>query len=255
MVVNFTELLAQEYRGKLGLEADRYIEYSVEGAQRMETLMKGLLAYWETTARDHTETATDCNVALEKALRNLEVAITESGAAITSDPLPTVLAEEVMLIQFFQNLIANSIKYRGEEPARIHVSVEDGGPAALFSVRDNGIGIDHQHFQRIFGILKRLHGEEISGTGIGLALCKKIVERRGGNIWVESEVGRGATFKFTIPRHRSLPSPRRRLSGPFLIEERGVVGLKSKGQVKTWFLACRSADIITMTAARRRSAE
>ncbi|MBK5295061.1 MAG: hypothetical protein JJE04_25715 [Acidobacteriia bacterium] len=210
--------------------------------------MKGLLAYWETTACDHTETATDCNVALEKALRNLEV-------AITSYPLPTVLAEETMLIQLFQNLIANSIKYRGEEPARIHVSVEDGGPAALFSVREHGIGIDPQHFQRFFGISKRLRGKEISGTGIGLALCKKIVERRGGNIWVESEVGRGATFKFTIPRHRSLPSPRRRLSGPFLLEERGVIDLKGKGQVKTWFLACRSADVITMTAAKRRSAK
>jgi chemotaxis family two-component system sensor kinase Cph1 len=114
-----------------------------------------------------------------------------------------VLAEETMLIHLFQNLIANSIKYRGEEPARIHISVDDSGVAALFSVRDNGIGIDPQHFERIFGILKRLHGKDIPGTGIGLALCKKIVERGGGRIWVESELGRGATFKFTIPRHWS----------------------------------------------------
>jgi PAS domain S-box-containing protein len=207
MVVNFTELLAQEYRGKLGLEADRYIGYSVEGARRMDALMKDLLAYWETTALDHSETATDCNVALEKALRNLEAAIMESGAAITFDPLPTVLAEEAMLIQLFQNLIANSIKYRGEEPARIHVSAENAGTTWLFSVRDNGIGIDPQHFERIFGILKRLHGRDIPGTGIGLALCKKIVERGGGKIWVESEVGRGATFKFTIPVQAALLAP------------------------------------------------
>ncbi len=205
MVVNFTELLAQECRGKLGLEADQYIEYSVEGATRMEALMNALLAYWETTARDHAETPTDCNVAFEKTLRNLAVAIAEGGATITCDPLPTVLAEEAMLIQLFQNLIGNAIKYRGPQLPRIHVSAENGGPAWLFSVQDNGIGIHAQHFQRIFGILKRLHGKEIPGTGIGLALCKKIVERRGGKIWVESEMGKGANFKFTIPIQVALP--------------------------------------------------
>jgi len=199
MVVNFTELLAQEYRGKLGLEADQYIEYSVEGARRMEALMKALLTYWETTAPGHTETPIDCNVALEKTVRNLQAAIAESNATITSDLLPTVLAEEAMLMQLFQNLIANSIKYRDGKPPRVHISAEDGGTAWLFSVRDNGIGIDPQYLERIFGIFKRLHGKEIPGTGIGLALCKKIVERRGGRIWVESELGSGATFKFTIP--------------------------------------------------------
>ncbi len=205
MVVNFTELLAQEYRGKLGLEADQYIEYSVEGAQRMEALMKALLAYWETTAGDHAETSIDCNVALEQALKNLEVGIKESRASITYDPLPTVMAEEAMLVQLFQNLIGNAIKYRSAEPLRIHVSAQNGGPAWLFEVRDNGIGIDPQHAERIFGILKRLHGKEIPGTGIGLALCKKIVERRGGRIWVESEIGGGATFKFTIPLATARP--------------------------------------------------
>jgi two-component system, chemotaxis family, CheB/CheR fusion protein len=206
MVVNFTELLAQEYRGKLGLEADQYMEYSVEGAQRMEALMKALLAYWETTAEEHIETPIDCNVALTKTLGNLAAAIKESGAAITCDPLPTVLAQETMVTQVFQNLIANAIKYKSQQPLRIHVSAENGGPDWVFSIRDNGIGIDPQHSERVFGIFKRLHGKEIPGTGIGLALCKKIVERRGGKIWVESALGSGATFKFTIPCS-SVPPP------------------------------------------------
>jgi light-regulated signal transduction histidine kinase (bacteriophytochrome) len=118
-----------------------------------------------------------------------------------------VVAEEVMLTQLFQNLISNSIKYRGEETPRIHVSAERDGEGWLFAVRDNGIGIDPQDAGRVFGMFRRLHGNEISGTGIGLALCKKIVERKGGRIWVESEAGRGATFKFIIPDHKS-PPPR-----------------------------------------------
>ena len=199
-VVNFTELLALDYQGKLDQEADRYIEYSVQGARRMEALMKDLLAYWETTAGERVETAIDCNGALEKAMQNLERAIVESGATVTSDPLPTVVAEDAMIVQLFQNLIGNAIKYKGAEPVRVHVSAENGETGALFSVRDNGIGIDPQHFERIFGMLKRLHGKDIPGTGIGLALCKRIVERGDGEIWVESELGRGSTFKFTIPR-------------------------------------------------------
>ncbi len=206
MVVNFTELLAQEYRGKLGLEADQYMDFSVEGAQRMEALMKALLDYWETTSRDHDEAPTDCNMALAKALQNLQVAIRESAAVITHDRLPTVLAEETMLVQLFQNLVGNAVKYRSPNPLRIHISAENGGPSWLFSIRDNGIGIESQHAERIFGILKRLHGKEIPGTGIGLALCRKIVERRGGRIWVESEIGHGATFKFTVPLQVSPPS-------------------------------------------------
>jgi chemotaxis family two-component system sensor kinase Cph1 len=129
---------------------------------------------------------------------NLDAAIAESGAIVTSDPLPTVMAEEVMLMQLFQNLISNSIKYRGAEAPRIHVSAERDAEGWLFAVRDNGIGIDPQDSERVFGMFKRLHGSEIPGTGIGLAICKKVVERQSGRIWVESEPGRGATFKFTI---------------------------------------------------------
>ena len=200
MVVNFTELLGQECAGKLGEEADQFISYSVEGALRIEALLRALLAYWEVAEREQDGSAeSDCSAVLAKALLNLQAAVAESGAIVTSDPLPTVTAQEVMLIQLFQNLISNSIKYRGKETPRIHVSAESAAEGWRFSVRDNGIGIDQQDADRVFGMFKRLHGIEIPGTGIGLAICKKIVERKGGRIWVESEPGRGATFKFTIP--------------------------------------------------------
>jgi PAS domain S-box-containing protein len=210
MVVNFTELLAREYEGKLGKEADTFISYSVEGALRIEALLKGLLAYWEITEREQASLAPiDCNDVLAKTLLNLQAAIALSGALVTSDSLPTVMAEEVMLMQVFQNLISNSIKYRGEETARIHVSAERNAEGWLFSVRDNGVGIDPKDADRVFRMFTRLHGRELSGTGIGLALCKKVVERQGGRIWVESEAGRGATFKFTVPGHRKEAGPRR----------------------------------------------
>ncbi len=152
----------------------------------------------------------DCGAVLAKALLNLQVAIEQSGAIVTSDPLPTVVAEEILLMQLFQNLISNSIKYRGEETPRIHVSAERDVEGWLFAVRDNGIGIDPEDAERVFGMFKRLHGSEIPGTGIGLALCKKVVERQGGRIWVESEAGQGATFKFTIPDGHQESVPRRR---------------------------------------------
>jgi two-component system CheB/CheR fusion protein len=200
MVVNFTELLGQEYSGKLGKEADQFISYSVEGALRIEALLKALLSYWEVTGHEQDSFApVDSGVMLAKALLNLQAAIAQSGAVVTSDPLPTVLLEEVMLTQLFQNLISNSIKYTGAANPRIHVSAEKDADGWLFAVRDNGIGIDPQDASRVFGMFKRLHGKEIAGTGIGLALCKKIVERKGGRIWVESQIGCGATFKFTVP--------------------------------------------------------
>jgi two-component system, chemotaxis family, CheB/CheR fusion protein len=202
MVVNFNQLLAQECGGKLGEEADQFIAYSVEGALRIEALLKSLLAYWEITERGPDGFAPiDCGPVLANVLMNLQVAIAESGATVTSDTLPTVVAEEVMLTQLFQNLIANSIKFRDAETPRIHVSAERDAEGWLFSVRDNGIGIEPQNVDRVFGMFKRLHGKEIPGTGIGLALCKKVVERKGGRIWVESVIGHGATFKFTVPRH------------------------------------------------------
>jgi len=148
-------------------------------------------------------------VALAKALFNLQAAIEQAGAIITSDPLPTVVAEEVVLIQVFQNLLSNSIKYRGDRNPKIHVSAEREAGGWLFAVRDNGIGIDPEDTDRVFGMFKRLHGKEIPGTGIGLALCRKVIERKGGLIWVESELGRGSTFKFTIPTRRETELQRR----------------------------------------------
>ena len=212
MVVNFTELLGREYAGKLGEEADQFISYSVEGALRIEALLKALLAYWEVTEREQDSFASiDCGAVLAKALLNLQAAIAESGAIVTSDPLPTVVAEEVMLMQLFQNLISNSIKYRGEETPRIHVSAERDAEGWLFAVRDNGIGIDPQDTDRVFGMFKRLHGSEIPGTGIGLALCKKVVERQGGRIWVESEAGTGRYVQVHNSHAIRSPDPARGL--------------------------------------------
>jgi two-component system CheB/CheR fusion protein len=200
MVVNFTELLGREYSGKLGKEADQYISYSVEGALRIEALLKALLAYWELTERhQHGLASVDCGAVLAKALLNLQAAIGQSGAVITSDALPTVAAEEVLVMQLFQNLISNSIKYRSAETPKIHLWAEKVDEGWLFAVRDNGMGIDPQDTERVFGMFKRLHGSNIPGSGIGLAVCKKVVERQGGRIWVESEAGKGSTFKFTLP--------------------------------------------------------
>jgi len=203
MVVNFTELLAEECGGRLGQDADKYISYSVQGALRIEALLKALLAYWEVSERERGPlTKIDCGAVLAKAIFNLQAAIAQSGALVTSDLLPAVVAEEVLLMQLFQNLISNSIKYRSKETPRIHISAERDGEGWRFAVGDNGIGIDPEDAERVFGMFKRLHGSEIPGTGIGLAICKKVVERQGGRIWVESEPGHGATFKFTIPPPR-----------------------------------------------------
>jgi PAS domain S-box-containing protein len=200
MVVNFSQLLAREHAGKLGEDADQYISYSVEGALRIEALLKGLLNYLEVTERDDDRLSPiDCNRVLSQTLLSLQAAIQQSGATVTSDPLPTVVAKEGMLTQIFQNLIANSIKYRGEATPAIHISAARTAEGWLFSVRDNGIGIDAADAEFAFGMFKRLHGREIPGVGIGLALCRKVVERRGGRIWVEPEAGHGAVFKFTIP--------------------------------------------------------
>ncbi len=200
MVVNYTQLLARECEGKLSDEAPQFMAYAVEGARRIESLHQALLDYWEITERsDQTTSPVDSNAALSATLLTLQAEIQQSGATVTSDVLPTVVTEATMLERVFQNLIGNSIKYRGEAPPRIHITAMRTAKNWTFSVGDNGVGIDPEHAKAVFGMFKRLHGSEIPGTGIGLALCKKMVERGGGRIWVESEAGQGTAFKFTIP--------------------------------------------------------
>ncbi|NTU41869.1 MAG: PAS domain S-box protein [Nitrospirales bacterium] len=219
-IISFTDLLAQRYSGSLDEKADSYIRYIVSGATRMSILINDLLTYSRVTTRGKEFTPTDMEMVLSTVLRDLSVAIQESGAVITRDPLPTVMADDPQVGLLFQNLISNAIKFRGETPPAIHVSAV---PIAdflskrrnipsdvlrhlqttrgwVFSVRDRGIGIEPQYYERIFQIFQRLHTEEeYPGTGIGLAVCQKVVERHGGQIWVESEEGKGSTFCFTIP--------------------------------------------------------
>jgi len=200
MVSSYTQLLARRYQGKLDAAADEFIAYAVDGANRMQGLINDLLAYSRVGTRAKGIEPTDCTAVLDQALANLKAAIEKSGAVVTHDPLPTVMADDLQLVQLLQNLIGNAIKFHVEKPPCIHVSAEQKGSEWVFSVRDNGIGIDPQYAERIFVIFQRLHTrEEYPGTGIGLAICRKIVERRGGRIWVESQPGIGSTFYFTIP--------------------------------------------------------
>jgi PAS domain S-box-containing protein len=199
-VAGMVQLLQRRYQGQLDARADEYIGHAVEAAARMQTLIQALLTYSRVERRNQPIEQVDAGNCLQAALTNLEVSVRESHAIITSDALPTVYADPLQLTQLFQNLIGNGIKFRGEQEPQIHISATKLKDAWQFSVEDNGIGIESQYFERIFLIFQRLHTRrEYSGTGIGLALCKKIVERHGGRIWVESESGRGSTFHFTLP--------------------------------------------------------
>jgi light-regulated signal transduction histidine kinase (bacteriophytochrome) len=199
MVASFSQLLAKRYRGKLDQDADDFIGFAVDGARRMQALINDLLAFSRVGTRGRAFEPTDSNAVLQKALTNLTTLMEESQAVVTHGPLPTILGDGGQLMQVFQNLIANAIKFRGSEPPRIHLAAEPQGEGWRFTVQDNGIGIAKEHQERIFTIFQRLHPRsEYSGTGIGLAICKKIVERHGGHIWVESELGKGSTFYFTI---------------------------------------------------------
>jgi light-regulated signal transduction histidine kinase (bacteriophytochrome) len=201
MVASFTQLLAKRYQGKLDQDADEFIGFAVDGATRMQQLIQALLAYSRVGTHCKPLAPTDCNVILDIARTNLFKALEESGAEVSSEPLPTVLGDEVQLIQLFQNLIANALKFHGKALPVIRISAQEDNGDWRFAFRDNGIGIAPAHQDRIFKIFQRLHRRsEYPGTGIGLAICKKIVERHGGRLWVASEEGRGATFFFTIPK-------------------------------------------------------
>lgn len=200
MVASYTQLLGRRYKGKLDADADDFIHYAVDGAIRMQTLINDLLAYSRVSSHGEAPILTECETILHDALGNLQQAIEETGAVVTHDPMPTVAADAPQLRQLFQNLIGNAVKYRGDRPPTIHVGVTRKGDDWLFSVEDNGIGIEPKHTERVFEIFQRLHTrEEYSGTGIGLAICKKIVERHGGRISVTSKPGKGSTFRFTLP--------------------------------------------------------
>lgn len=200
MVASYTQLLAERYCGKLDENADKFLGYAREGALRMQVLIRDLLAFSRVVQAGVTGKNVDCNVALEEALQSLTAAIDESGAVVTHTALPSVWADQTQIAQVFQNLIGNAIKFRREAPPQCAVSAEKSGRNWLFSVSDNGIGIAPEYAENIFVVFQRLHARtEYPGNGIGLAICKKIIEHYGGTIWVESQVGQGSTFKFTLP--------------------------------------------------------
>ena len=199
-VAGCVQVLKKRYQGQLDNRADELIAHTVDGVNRMQTLIDDLLSYSRVGTRGKGFEPTDCDAILRQALANLETAIAESGAVVTHDQLPVVNADTAQLTHLFQNLVSNAIKFRGQQPPRIHVAMSREENQWKFSVKDNGIGILPEYFQRIFIIFQRLHTRtEYPGTGIGLAICKKIVERHRGRICVESEPGQGSTFSFTIP--------------------------------------------------------
>jgi signal transduction histidine kinase len=200
MVAIYTQLLAERYRGKLDAEADKYIHYAVDGATRMQTLVQDLLAFSRVGRQGREFTLVDCDAVIDLALKNLHAAIQGSGARVERGHLPPVVADFSQMTQLFQNLIGNAIKFRGAEPPVVCITAEKTKQEVIFSVADNGIGIAPEHADFIFVIFKRLHTRaEYPGSGIGLAICKKIVEQHGGRIWVESEPGHGCTFRFALP--------------------------------------------------------
>jgi PAS domain S-box-containing protein len=202
-IAGMVQLLQKRYQGKLDERADEYIDHAVEAAGRMRKLINDLLTYSRVVRFGKQFEMTDVEKVLDTALANLRVALQESRATVTHDPLPSLMVDETQIGQVFQNLIGNAVKFRGERPLQIHIGAREEENAWCFEVRDNGIGIESQYFERIFGVFQRLHTRrDYPGTGIGLSLCKKIVERHGGSIWVESEAGQGTSFYFTLPHRR-----------------------------------------------------
>lgn len=203
MVINFLGLLERKYAERLDDTARRYIRYAVDGSRRMETLIEDILAFSRVESRANPLEPMDAEDALAIALQDLSSAVDERCAEVTHDPLPTVMADRSQIVQLLENLIGNAIKYRSDARPRIHVRAVRSGDAWQFSVSDNGIGMDMAYAGKIFEMSQRLHSNtEYPGTGIGLAIAKKIVERHGGHIWVESEQGKGSRFFFTLPDRR-----------------------------------------------------
>ncbi len=201
VVKGFLTLLQQKTQGQLDEEAEEFLDFATDGTDHMERLINALLEYARVDSRGRDPVPTDAEAVLAGVLQSLALSIEGCDPGVTHDPLPTVLVDPTQLHQLFQNLINNALKFSdGQQPPRVHIGAERQDDGWVFSVEDNGIGIAEKDRTRIFGVFQRLHtDEEYEGTGIGLAICKKIVERHGGRIWVESEVGVGSTFYFTLP--------------------------------------------------------
>jgi signal transduction histidine kinase len=198
-MASFAQLLQSRYAGRVDADADQFVRYVVDGATRMQRLVDDLLAYSRVGSEGVRTAPVAAEEALAEALAGLKVALESAGALVSHDALPVVKADGRLLTQLFQNLVDNAVKFRRSDPARVHVSAQFDGRAWVFSVRDNGIGIDPRYADRIFTMFRRLHGRDHEGSGIGLALCKRIVERHGGRIWLASEPGKGSTFYFSLP--------------------------------------------------------
>jgi len=206
-IASFTQLLAKRYGDKLDDKAREFIGFAVDGSKRMQTLINDLLSFSRVGTQGKALAPVRCDAILDTVLRSVKRAIEESGAVITREPLPAVLADELQLGQLLQNLVGNAMKFRGDKAPRIHIGAERNGEGWKIWVRDNGIGIAPEHYDRIFVIFQRLHTKtQYAGTGIGLAVCKKIAERHGGRIWVEPAPGGGSTFYFTIADGESFES-------------------------------------------------
>ena len=201
MVASYTQLLEKRYKDKLDTDAKEFIHFAVDGALRMQRLINDLLSYSLVSTRQKPVKPTDCNSVLAQVIANLSLTIEQNNDIITNDDLPTVMADRFQMQELFKNLVGNAIKFRSEHAPRIHISAKQNGNKWLFSVQDNGLGIDISRSKdKIFLIFQRLHSkEEYPGTGIGLAICKRIVEHHGGKIWFDSDVGKGSTFYFTLP--------------------------------------------------------
>ena len=201
-ISGYCQLLQRQYIGKLDAKADDYIKNAVEGVERMYTLISDLLQFARVTRGGEPFQPTDFKVVVQEALTRLKVALEESGTKVDCASLPTLRADKGQMIRLFQNLIGNAVKYRAQRPPEVRITAEEKPHEVVFCVRDNGIGMEAKYFERIFVIFQRLHSREVyPGTGIGLAVCKRIVERHGGSICVESELGQGSTFSFTLSKH------------------------------------------------------
>jgi light-regulated signal transduction histidine kinase (bacteriophytochrome) len=201
MIASYTQLILRRYGDRFDGDAREFMDFIVDGATRMKQLIEDLLAYSRVGTHGKELRPTDSGAAVKKALANLRAAIESAAGTVTHDPLPTINADEFQLVQLFQNLIGNALKFKGAQAPRVHISAEDQADTWKFAVKDNGIGIDAEYFDRIFMVFQRLHSRtDYPGTGIGLAICKKVVDRHGGRIWIESQAGLGSTFCFTVPK-------------------------------------------------------